>query len=243
MSENYIELKIRDLAKSKGFTLKKLCQLIDITEQGFGTTFKNGTLKVETLKKISDVLEVPITTFFSDEVQNRSLFINFFKISREETIDHAAGLRRPYESYLINIYKRTLLEEHQIISYLMEIFSNLDIKYYKDGIQKPIVLKKLEEFKDTIVEGGEIFYEILPKEILMKVDHKFIKITQSFFKNVLHDPVFELLLKEQVLDNETIFTICNSFLNQYYELSKPAFNLRRIDFSSYIPSSDLEIES
>lgn len=38
-----------------------------MTEGGFFQSFRNETLKVSTLEKISDVLNVPINYFFDDE--------------------------------------------------------------------------------------------------------------------------------------------------------------------------------
>lgn len=61
---NEIEIKIKNLAKSKGISIRKLCKLIEITEQGLSRSFKKKTMKIETLQKISNVLSIPISTFF-----------------------------------------------------------------------------------------------------------------------------------------------------------------------------------
>jgi transcriptional regulator with XRE-family HTH domain len=64
MYENQLEGIIKELAKEKRYSIRQLCKKIEISETGLYKTLKNNTLKVETLQKIADVLEVPITYFF-----------------------------------------------------------------------------------------------------------------------------------------------------------------------------------
>lgn len=59
--------KIKKLAKDKNISLKELADKINMTEGGFFQSFRNETLKVSALEKISDVLNVPINYFFDDE--------------------------------------------------------------------------------------------------------------------------------------------------------------------------------
>lgn len=58
--------KINDLCLKRGITLLQLSKKIGMSNS-FYTTLKTGSLKVETLEKIAEVLEVPIIVFFEDE--------------------------------------------------------------------------------------------------------------------------------------------------------------------------------
>lgn len=59
--------KIKILLEEKRLTINELCEKIEITDMGFRKMFSNESLKVSTLKKISEVLEVPVTYFFGEE--------------------------------------------------------------------------------------------------------------------------------------------------------------------------------
>ena len=59
--------KIEELAKSKGLTLGGLAEKIGVTRAGFYRTLEQKTMKVETLEKIAQVLDVPVCDFFADQ--------------------------------------------------------------------------------------------------------------------------------------------------------------------------------
>lgn len=62
-----IESKLKRLLAEKGITMRHLANQIDVTEQGLAKMLKNNTMKVETLAKISDVVQVDPVFWFSDE--------------------------------------------------------------------------------------------------------------------------------------------------------------------------------
>jgi transcriptional regulator with XRE-family HTH domain len=64
-----IENSIKELAKDEGITIKNLCSQIGMTEQGFATSLKNQTLKIETLEKIAKIFDVPLSYFFGEDYQ------------------------------------------------------------------------------------------------------------------------------------------------------------------------------
>jgi len=61
-----IHKKIKELVKIRNTTISGLCQKIGMTESGFNFSMKNNTLKIETLQKIAEVLEMPVCCFFED---------------------------------------------------------------------------------------------------------------------------------------------------------------------------------
>lgn len=64
MADSQITTLIKFYAKSKGITLKEISKKIGITEQGLYTSFQHNSIKVSTLQKIADVLEIDIREFF-----------------------------------------------------------------------------------------------------------------------------------------------------------------------------------
>ncbi len=63
---NTIERNIRQRSKALGITLSDLARHIEMTEAGFYKMLSTDSIKVKTLKKLSDVLKQPIPYFFED---------------------------------------------------------------------------------------------------------------------------------------------------------------------------------
>lgn len=61
-----IEANIRQHAKYQKLTLSELAASIDMTEAGFYKMLSTESIKVKTLKKISEVLRQPIHVFFEE---------------------------------------------------------------------------------------------------------------------------------------------------------------------------------
>ncbi|BDX37681.1 hypothetical protein CYCD_10360 [Tenuifilaceae bacterium CYCD] len=62
---------IKELAKKKGLSIKKIGEKIGMTDSGLYTAFINNTLKVDALEKIAEVLEVKPTYFFGESSNER----------------------------------------------------------------------------------------------------------------------------------------------------------------------------
>lgn len=238
-----LEKKIKELSRIKGISIRQLCLKIEMTENGLNKSLKNNTLKIDTLQKIAKAFNVSVGSFFEYKSLNQedTVFINFFKISKNATKNREAALKSTYENYLIDIYKKTLFDDNQLIPFLIEIFSSIDIDFYNDENQRAMILEKIEKLRDSITLEHESYYEILPQDILIKIDNKFMKISQHFVKKVLHDPIFDILLIEKIMSIETIFIICKTFLDKYNELSRPSL-VRRICFGSDDDPTDIGID-
>lgn len=68
-SDNFfsvIERNIRQQAKALGITLSDLAKHIEMTEAGFYKMLSTDSIKVKTLKKVSEVLKQPVAYFFDD---------------------------------------------------------------------------------------------------------------------------------------------------------------------------------
>jgi transcriptional regulator with XRE-family HTH domain len=61
-----IERNIRQQAKILGITLADVAKQIEMTEAGFYKMLSTDSIKVKTLKKLSEVLKQPIVYFFDD---------------------------------------------------------------------------------------------------------------------------------------------------------------------------------
>lgn len=68
--------KIKTLLEKRKITIQKLCDEVGISTVGFHNIYNNKSIKVQTLEKIADVLQVPIKYFFEDETSDNPFFVN-----------------------------------------------------------------------------------------------------------------------------------------------------------------------
>jgi transcriptional regulator with XRE-family HTH domain len=67
LSDYQLHGKVKKLSFSKGMTLKDVSEQIGMTEQGMYLALKRGTIKLETLIQISNLLNVDVNYFLSNE--------------------------------------------------------------------------------------------------------------------------------------------------------------------------------
>lgn len=101
-----IEVKIKKILIEKGISLKELIAKIDMTDTGYSKAFSNNSLKIITLLKISDVLEVPPMIFFEKdefiskptnflqgkEVKQQNGSLNIMLDGREKEIEYLKAM-------------------------------------------------------------------------------------------------------------------------------------------------------
>ena len=60
-------MEIKNIARQKGMRLEDIAKEIGITKGGLSKAL-NGNPTIGTLRKVAEVLDVPITDFFADEI-------------------------------------------------------------------------------------------------------------------------------------------------------------------------------
>jgi transcriptional regulator with XRE-family HTH domain len=81
--------KINLLLTIKKVTVRKLASEIGVSEVGLHNMLKSGSMKVETLTKIAECLDVPLSYFFEDS-ENNSNFVdvdNFLEVLKQMVIE------------------------------------------------------------------------------------------------------------------------------------------------------------
>jgi len=63
---DYSRIKIE--LEHKGISIRELCYMIDVTEQGLHQMIRNRSMKIETLERISNVLLLPVSYWFENEI-------------------------------------------------------------------------------------------------------------------------------------------------------------------------------
>ena len=59
-------LKIKDLAKAKNISLKQLADMVGLSEQGLHRLLRQNSTTIDTLERISAILEVSPVVFFDE---------------------------------------------------------------------------------------------------------------------------------------------------------------------------------
>lgn len=119
---NYDRLK--QLAKQKGISLKKLAVGIGMTEAGFFSSIKEKTLRVDKLELCAKELGIPVTAFFEDQNENTNIYANI--PPQLEGIDH----------HKINEMK---MQDNEKVELLMMLCDQYQFKIY--ALQKELQVK------------------------------------------------------------------------------------------------------
>lgn len=61
-----LESNIKRALRERGWSVRKLCKTIGMTEANMYRIFKKGSIKTETLQKIADALEFPMAYFLGE---------------------------------------------------------------------------------------------------------------------------------------------------------------------------------
>ncbi len=167
--------KINELCSERGITLLQLSKKIGMSNS-FYTTLKSGSLKVETLEKIAEALEVPVTVFFDielpevyenkitdlekklseteEKLQTRQSIINLVLYSLKNITTRYRRLYLSPDELKANGYEDLQLFLNDTIESLSIILNSVrDQEVYNSGIwNKPfdIIHEKVIDVKDEL---------------------------------------------------------------------------------------------
>ena len=68
----YIEKKIKALLSEKNITIRALSNMINMSEANIYKCFKRNSMELKHIESIAKALDVPISYFFNDEIENNS---------------------------------------------------------------------------------------------------------------------------------------------------------------------------
>lgn len=209
MAVKQVNDKIRNILRVKSITVKEFCKKIGITENGFSKAIKNNSLRVETIIKISEVLDVPVSYFFTDsenvptgnneEIQGLKAEIFNLKtelLENRKEIERNADFIRT-QTIDLQIYNTTLNRLHFIIYYLLS-------KHLKEkSINEFFNIKSI---KDLFDDDFKYKYSKGIKNVLDNEEPIIIQLEeQSFSVNGFVDAITIYLLKTTYNDLELFF--------------------------------------
>jgi len=134
---------IRELCKDKKITLSELSEKINISYAGMQRILSTNSTKIDTLEKIADVLNVPISSFFDESKKNQ------LKQTQSELFSMII-LDNPILELLSNKYvsfieKLNLYKDVYIYNILEGIRLNISVFCYDPNTKKNIVTVEQKE--------------------------------------------------------------------------------------------------
>jgi transcriptional regulator with XRE-family HTH domain len=170
--------KIRDRANEKKMTLKELASGIGITEHGLQRIIKENTTKIDTLEKISNLLDVPISYFFTSN------------LTLQEKLSDAVD----FNAYIIKYLKKI---EDLKMSGLSPGETGIKIKRY-EYIKKHIIEVSQIELIIKTIEDIELVLQNYPEETS-------INYLNEYFQGSF--PVPSYFIVKEIIDQDLIQNI------------------------------------
>ena len=131
MDKIFHKIKIR--CAMKGISIKQLTVMIGMTEAGFYKSIKLGSLKVSTLQDVANILEVDISYFFTEEIENTKGMLSAISANLIEVCNYSVVTQLKmkgekeysnsgdFKERLVSLYK------HGVLQYCSEQIKNKGI--------------------------------------------------------------------------------------------------------------------
>jgi transcriptional regulator with XRE-family HTH domain len=133
--------RLKKAIKDKRYSIREVSEKIGMSEVGFHQSIKNNTLKIETLEKIANVLEMPISYFFEPKDEEVEDFFKDFNLptNPDSPVGIMESLIMKLEEYIIDKHKEkqdklTYNEFNKIV--YSELF---EIKNIRSLLEKNVV--------------------------------------------------------------------------------------------------------
>ncbi len=152
MIVNQVFEKLKELAVLKNTSIRQLCLKSNITEQGLIYMIKNNTLKIDTLQKFSEVLEVPITYFFGVENEKSTK-------ACEEVLKENEGLKKDkggLESEMLLLINDLAEEKYNRFIFTCISKANLEVEKTKGKMDYLAFLEKEAHNEENYMKFLEI---------------------------------------------------------------------------------------
>lgn len=192
--------KIKPLSKAKSITIKELSSKVGMTESGFYKSIKSNTLKVDTLLKVAEVLEVDVREFFGGlKSTDIEIVKEFIEISKEPDF-----FDRFFNSYFYASMEVIIKKDTEFINTINSIIT----KNKKKKISAKLNLK------GQFVVELFCFINSLDTDEKMQLKELLTGIRRNFFNEMMTSSIVNLLKKENVVSELEIATCINEFIFQ-----------------------------
>jgi transcriptional regulator with XRE-family HTH domain len=196
MTDIQLSTKIKKLCNDRMITVKELCKMVEITESGLSKALKNNSLKIETLKRISDYFQIDISYFFSDVTptgtsEKISELENEIMLLKDKTIN-LYSYKENYEIIIKNIKDRFTLTVFLLLCNLIKE------ENIKDFMTKSKILEMCYDFelKNKLLEIKSTIKKEEEKENVYSLDLvSFSKVTskENGYLWALHEEIIKHL--------------------------------------------------
>lgn len=228
---------IKVMCQKKGITIDSMAEQIGMSRTGLTASLKSGTLKVESLEKISEILDVSPCIFFQNEGNNQNQEAKYKFLKEEilakgeiyiDTFSFFDKIRRgiTISKDLVLLINKTLTKE-EITKVLKTSLQPSDSFSNEIKEDMPHLLSKIQEI------ANERYYDTLYFEIVNEKGLWNLNLVET----ALNDHKIKFLREENLIDDSellntiSIFTFdiesSYNFLLKYFEIKdiRRAFKL------------------
>jgi transcriptional regulator with XRE-family HTH domain len=167
--------RFKNVLEVQKITLKFVAEKIGMTSHGLSAAFKNNTLKVRDLQSISEVLDVPVSTFFDDKESGGSNIGNFQDTSIVNNTGSNFNISTGGKKEVIDFENKELRKNNLLY---WDVIENLVSN--QSGLMVSIV-KEAPEMQPFIAKQNEFKLFIRQLNTLLKLTDNKILLNDSFF--------------------------------------------------------------
>ncbi len=211
---------IKNILKKRGLTIKYLAEQTGYTRQGLSFALNNGDLKVSSLEKFADVLEVDICEFFETPERNKfEKEVEYFITNSNPLYFEKSKIEPTKEEFPFTIKDKffiTSLNNIYIDFTLAEPIEYLNKRYRKDI--KLITIKRMEKNFPMY-----LFYSSKNKIEYINVNRKplFSKVLKHLFPRIKDDEIERIQLSASAREVAFLnFLEKSAFVNWYKKTYK-----------------------
>jgi len=195
--------KIKNLLKGKKITIDELALQVGYTRSGLNKSLNSGDLKVSTLEKIAKVLDVPVSSFFSDFFDDLEVFFRqaeevlisetllMHRLNTKNTLISELYFKKIISTYLSKKYSPFLFlnesaEENALglgNGLIRFVISNKNV-YLKDNFFKLFFDRYEREYKTKDIEFAFYDYIIDLDEGIPEFIYVFLEFSEKHIMNL-----------------------------------------------------------
>ena len=148
--------RIKESRKKNGLSQKELGQKLNISQQMIAQLETSAMPKIDTLQKIADALNIPLTYLLYGSIISPDLEVYLNTNDKESTLSEPTNLQDHASDHMHRITKYALLltefENKQKLAQLINLFDKLNTDGKNKALDQLEMLTKIPEYQQTITK-------------------------------------------------------------------------------------------
>ena len=209
-----ISNKIESLRKEKKIIQTHLANSLGITLRAYQIAIKNNDLKISTLEKIAQALEVPITYFFEDSGDKYFLSEIFLACKGNTNTEVRKSIEEIISIYILRQYEKYFYDDIDIQKLITETFK----KEYEEFCEKLPLDRRPTPRTCSVFFGVNIYFNTFndfPIDDRHEIISTINRVNSEFFVVIKENKSISWLLKNDVISEANLLKIVNDISLDY----------------------------